>query len=333
MSYYNYDKIRSYNALMNIIMTNRGFGKTYGFKDMAIKNFLKNGKQFMYIRRYKTDISKEKIELFFSDIQEKYPSHKFQVKGKNAYCDGKLMGYFVALSTSLNLKSVPFPNVTLMCYDEFVIGGGSQQYIKGEVTIFAELMSTVIRKRNDCRVFLLANNISMVNPYFSYFDLKPKTNERFTLAKDGELVLEISTSDDFIQEMKLTKFGVLFKDTHYSDYAIDNKSLLDNNSFIEVYPLKECIPVCSITLEEKKVQIWLHKNNGNYYCNEKIIETTLNFSLTQNDHTENSFLKTKLTNYPFFNNCIKAFQVGQIRFSNQFVKSTMYDIFRLLGIR
>ena len=333
MSYYNYDKIRSYNALMNIIMTNRGFGKTYGFKDMAIKNFLKNGKQFMYIRRYKTDISKEKIELFFSDIQEKYPSHKFQVKGKNAYCDGKLMGYFVALSTSLNLKSVPFPNVTLMCYDEFVIGGGSQQYIKGEVTIFAELMSTVIRKRNDCRVFLLANNISMVNPYFSYFDLKPKANERFTLAKDGELVLEISTSDDFIQEMKLTKFGILFKDTHYSDYAIDNKSLLDNNSFIEVYPLKECIPVCSITLEEKKVQIWLHKNNGNYYCNEKIIETTLNFSLTQNDHSENSFLKTKLTNYPFFNNCIKAFQVGQIRFSNQFVKSTMYDIFRLLGIR
>ena len=333
MSYYNYDKIRSYNALMNIIMTNRGFGKTYGFKDMAIKNFLKNGKQFMYIRRYKTDISKEKIELFFSDIQEKYPSHKFQVKGKNAYCNGKLMGYFVALSTSLNLKSVPFPNVTLMCYDEFVIGGGSQQYIKGEVTIFAELMSTVIRKRNDCRVFLLANNISMVNPYFSYFDLKPKSNERFTLAKDGELVLEISTSDDFIQEMKLTKFGILFKDTHYSDYAIDNKSLLDNNSFIEVYPLKECIPVCSITLEEKKIQIWLHKNNGNYYCNEKIIETTLNFSLTQNDHTENSFLKTKLTNYPFFNNCIKAFQVGQIRFSNQFVKSTMYDIFRLLGIR
>ena len=117
MAYYNYDKIRSYNALMNIIMTNRGFGKTYGFKDMAIKNFLKNGKQFMYVRRYKTDISKEKITMFFADIQEKYPSHNFQIKGKNAYCDGKLMGHFVALSTSLNLKSVPFPDVTLICYD------------------------------------------------------------------------------------------------------------------------------------------------------------------------------------------------------------------------
>ena len=124
------------------------------------------------------------------------------------------MGHFVALSTSLNLKSVPFPDVTLICYDEFVIGGGSQQYIKGEVTIFAELMSTVIRKRNDCRVFLLANNISMVNPYFSYFDVRPKVNERFTMAQDGELVVEIGTNNEFIEEMKQTKFGVLFKNTH-----------------------------------------------------------------------------------------------------------------------
>lgn len=333
MSYYNYDKIRSYNALMSIIMTNRGYGKTYGFKDMAIKNFLKNGKQFMYIRRYKTDIDKEKINLFWSDIENKYPQHKFKIQGKRAYIDGKVAGYFVALSTSLNLKSVPFPDVTLMAYDEFIIGGGSQQYIKGEVTLFAELMSTVIRKRNDVRVFLLANNVSMVNPYFTYFGVNPKPNEKFTLVKNGELVIEISTSDEFIQEMKETKFGLLFKDTHYSDYAIENKSLLDSNTFIETYPLKDCIPVCSITYDEKKIQIWLHKTNGNYYCNEKIVDTTLNFSLTSNDHNENSFLKTKLTNYPFFNNCIKAFQVGQIRFSNQFVKQTMYDVFRLLGVR
>ena len=82
MAFYNYDKIRSYNALMNIIMTNRGFGKTYGFKDIAIKNFLKNGKQFMYVRRYKTDISKEKIAMFFADIQEKYLRTIFRSKGK-----------------------------------------------------------------------------------------------------------------------------------------------------------------------------------------------------------------------------------------------------------
>ena len=112
-----------------------------------------------------------------------------------------------------------------------------------------------------------------------------------------------------------------------------NKSLLDTDTFIEVFPLKECIPVCSISYDDKKVQIWLHKKDGIYYCNGKIIETTVNFSLTSNDHTEKSFLKTKLTNYPFFNNCIKAFQVGQVRFSNQVIKHTMYDVFRILGVR
>ena len=158
-------------------------------------------------------------------------------------------------------------------------------------------------------------------------------NEVLACTKDGELVVEIGTNNEFIEEMKQTKFGVLFKNTHYSDYAIDNKSLLDTDTFIEVFPLKECIPVCSITYDDKKVQIWLHKKDGIYYCNGKIIETTVNFSLTSNDHTEKSYLKTKLTNYPFFNNCIKAFQVGQVRFSNQVIKHTMYDVFRILGVR
>ena len=64
MSYYNYDKIRSYNALMNIIMTNRGYGKTYGFKDMAIKNFLKNGlyEKTLYIYQVNDKASKEWLD-------------------------------------------------------------------------------------------------------------------------------------------------------------------------------------------------------------------------------------------------------------------------------
>ena len=96
----------------------------------------------------------------------------------------------------------------------------------------------------------------MVNPYFTYFNVRPKANERFTMVQDGEQVVEIATNDEFIKEKKQTKFGILYKKTHYSDYAIDNKALLDSDTFIEVFPLKECIPVCSITYDEKKVQIW-----------------------------------------------------------------------------
>ena len=69
MVWYNYDKINSYNAMLNIIMTNRGFGKSYGSKMMAIKNFIKKGEQFVYVRRFKTEITKQ-FKQFFDDIKQ-----------------------------------------------------------------------------------------------------------------------------------------------------------------------------------------------------------------------------------------------------------------------
>ena len=61
--FYSYDRIRSYNAIWNFIISNRGGGKTYGFKMMGIKNFLKNGKQFIYVRRYKTELTDKTCSL------------------------------------------------------------------------------------------------------------------------------------------------------------------------------------------------------------------------------------------------------------------------------
>ena len=63
----------------------------------------------------------------------------------------------------------------------------------------------------------------MGNPYFTYFNVRPKANERFTMVQDGELVVEIATNDEFIKEMKQTKFGVLFKNTHHTIFRLKEK--------------------------------------------------------------------------------------------------------------
>ena len=49
----------SYNALFNFVVGSRGCGKTYGFKKWAAEDFIKNGNQFIYIRRYKTEMNKK----------------------------------------------------------------------------------------------------------------------------------------------------------------------------------------------------------------------------------------------------------------------------------
>ena len=102
--YYDYDKISSYNATFNMIITNRGFGKTYGAKKRAINKFLKKGEQFIYVRRYKSELKKVK-DKFFEKIKKEFEGHKFEIKGFTAYIDDKVAGYLIPLSTSLSEKS------------------------------------------------------------------------------------------------------------------------------------------------------------------------------------------------------------------------------------
>ena len=101
--WYNNNKLLSYNAILNFIIGNRGGGKSYNAKDWCIRDFIKNGNQFVYVRRYKTEL--KKIDKFFDDIKEDYPNNKLEVKGKVALIDGKVAGYFIALSTSKQEKS------------------------------------------------------------------------------------------------------------------------------------------------------------------------------------------------------------------------------------
>ena len=75
--FWNLRKTLTYNKLINIIVGNRGGGKSYGAKEWAIDNFIKNKEQFGYIRRYKEDLRLPMVQ-FFEDIKHKYPDYEFK---------------------------------------------------------------------------------------------------------------------------------------------------------------------------------------------------------------------------------------------------------------
>ena len=81
VEFYDYNRIKSYNALFNFILSPRGNGKTYGAKKFVIKRFLKYGEQFIYVRRYKTEF--KKLKLFFDDIRNEFPGVKMFGTMKN----------------------------------------------------------------------------------------------------------------------------------------------------------------------------------------------------------------------------------------------------------
>ena len=156
-------------------MGERGVGKTYSTKKFAIRRFLKTGEQFVYLRRYKTELSEsvgdEKDAKFFKKIKAEFPEHKFRVSGDKLYCDDKICGYALSLSTALILKSAEFDKVKTIIFDEFIIDGGSSyHYFRNEVEQFLEFYESIARLR-DVRVLFLANAISITNPYFTYFNI------------------------------------------------------------------------------------------------------------------------------------------------------------------
>lgn len=331
MAWYSFDKINSYNSFFHFILTNRGFGKSYGAKQRCIDRFLKYGEQFVYVRRYKTEL--KKIGKYFDDIKERYPDHEFKVVGKTFYIDGKEAGFAIPLSTSLTEKSTAYPRVCTIVFDEFIIDKGHIRYLDNEVDVMLELVFTIVRKRDNVRVYFLANNVSEVNPYFTYFNIKMPEGVKLKTFNEGTIVVEKNTDDVFISEMKGTKFGRLIKGTKYSDYAIENKSLRDSDTFVEKLPLKNCIPLSYIIYQGEKVQVWLDKKNNYYYCSSKIVESTEALSLESDDHDENTTLNAKSIRFSILDDVIKGFQVGLVRFENQQIKHMMYDIFKKLGVR
>ena len=323
--YYDYDKISSYNATFNMIITNRGFGKTYGAKKRAINKFLKKGEQFIYVRRYKSELKKVK-DKFFEKVKKEFEGHEFEIKGFTAYIDKKVAGYLIPLSTSLSEKSNEYPNVTTILFDEFLIDKSYIRYLDNEVETLLDLVYTVQRERENVRVYLLGNNVTTVNPYFDYFNINPNPNERFSLYQNGELVVSYETSNEFINKMKSTKFGKLVSGTNYEDFAIENKSQRDNRSFVSKLPISKCHPLFSLTLDNKTVFVYWYADLF-YFSNHGTIMT--NYVLDGNSHSENMILLT--SKEPMLKGLVKAFSQGKCRFQTQSIKETSLQIFKKIG--
>ena len=126
--FWNLRRTLTHNTLINVILGNRGGGKSFGAKEYVIDNFIKKGKQFGYIRRYKDDL-KEPMQKFFDDIIYKYPDFEFKTDSKYLYIRQKpadeetpwtkkdIAGFGFILSTANNKKSIPYPNITTLIYD------------------------------------------------------------------------------------------------------------------------------------------------------------------------------------------------------------------------
>ena len=328
--WYDKQQLLSYNKIFNFVLSNRGGGKTFHFTRWAIDDFLKNKKECVWVRRYQTEIDEmNRTGKFFDAVREYYPETEFKIDGNTGLINGEVAIHFVALSTSRQLKSNNFPRVNKIVFDEFIIDKGRITYIKNEVEVFLDLFETVDRMRDTTRAILLANSVSVVNPYFTFFRVRPNPQKRFNVYPTG-ICIEFFTDKEFVAAKKQTRFGKLINGTRYADFAIDNKWLNDNDTFIEQKPKNGSTFMMGLKYQGQMFGFWVNYDKGYIYVNRQYDPSWLHlYALTKDDHEPNLLLIKNLRDSRHMQMVMYAYQNSLLRFEDMEVKSIMYEILGL----
>ena len=339
----------TYNALFNFIVGNRGGGKTYGAKKRGIDNFIKKREQFGYIRRYVDDL-KEPMKQYFKDIEGCYPNHEFKTDSKYFFIREKatrknqpwteedIAGYGFQLSKANNKKSISYPDVTTLIFDEFLLDKGNQIYLANEPEKFLNLYETISRPGTGHKrvvAWFLANAITITNPYFLFFDLQmpqqiDKNNKYIWRHPTRPILVEDVRNAAFIDAKKNTEFGQLIAGTKYADYSINNQFLLDDNNFIEKKSAQARY-LFTFIFKNKKYGVWVDYGAGKMWVSENVDPSALFvYTLTLTDHQPNTmFIKTRSKN-THFNSFVENYKMGNVFFENMNVKNITYEVIKMM---
>lgn len=206
ITHYNLDNIEKEDADFNLIWGEKGNGKSYQVKHKrAVLKYLKTGRRFIYLRRWKEEITTDKVEQYFADVDvNKLTNGVYNcitVYRKQLFLSfyefdsgktkrGEKIGYVMALSTEQNYSGCSYLDVDDIIFEEFM---SRNEYIHDEANKLMFLYSTVDRKQHRVKVWLCGNTVSRVCPYIQDWDLHKTISEQ----KQGTIVTKMISTDSF----------------------------------------------------------------------------------------------------------------------------------------
>lgn len=199
LNYVTLDRIKKENAQYNWLIGQRSNGKTYAVLKEGLENYINNGKQMGLIRRWKEDFRGKRGQQMFDALVGdgivskltdgrwtgiSYYSSRWYlsrydeeldkiVKDDTPFCFG------FSISDMEHDKSTSYPDITIIVYDEAISRDG---YITDEFVLFCNVLSTIIRQRDDVVIYMLGNTVNKYCPYFVEMGLTDVKN-----MKEGDL--------------------------------------------------------------------------------------------------------------------------------------------------
>lgn len=189
MNFYSVDNILSKKCQYNMIIGERSNGKTYSSLEVILKKWWEKGEQGAYIRRYKEDYRGKRGQQLFEGHETngniakitngewtnvKYYSGRWYLSKKDETLNTMVTQeepfcYAFSLSDMEHDKSTSYSRVTTIIFDEFLT---RSYYLQDEFVLFMNVLSTIIRHRDNVTIFMLANTVNKYAPYFKEMGLR-----------------------------------------------------------------------------------------------------------------------------------------------------------------
>ncbi len=313
-------EMMTYNCVFNFVIGDRGGGKSFGTLEYCIRQYLKHDREFIYLRRYVTELEDSLPTLFQALVMEdKFPDNVLTVKGNTLYCDGKTMGYAVALSTSMKRKSVNYSKVWYIIFEEFMVDGVTSRYLgpgDKEVSVFENFFETVDRLRDQTRVFFIANAFSMVNIYFTRYRIRlVPPYKRYNRIKD--ILVCIWHDEGYREAKRATRFYNIVEGTEYAEHAYGNKFFMDSDHFIKKRN-SDSEFFFALVYMSKKYGVWVDWNKGEYYVSTRTggLTDKNTISLTLEDNRPNNINIRRVRTMPFMQHFRRAVDENTVFYDN-----------------
>lgn len=174
-------------AYYYVVFGERSNGKTYSALMRCLRNYVKTGEQFAYMRRYAEDIRPKNLSNLFSGhvdngaiveltkgewssviySKAKFFFERINDKGEREISEEPI-GFAFDLNSMEHYKSTSFPRITTVVFDEFMSRSG---YLVNEFILFTNALSTIIRHRDNVKIIMLGNTVNKSCPYFEQMGL------------------------------------------------------------------------------------------------------------------------------------------------------------------
>ena len=200
--------------------------------------------------------------------------------------------------------------------------GQKKFYLHNEVFIFLNLLESLGRLE-DLRVFLLANAVTITNPYFLFFDINVPYNSDIALYKDNLILVQIMKNEKYREAKRQTRFRKISRSVLLTSLML--QIISSHKIYLHLQKRKNGTAKFSFAF------IYLRNNfavfgqtikSGKIYISKDFDQSSpLIFSCSLEDHKDNTLFLKSARRYHCWQTLIENFEIGNVRFENQKVKN------------